>query len=363
MPRRPRGQGAIAPVTMPAHTSQPGGGSARCVLITGGAGFIGASLVRLLLERGYGVTVLDNLSAGRRDYLDGLPVKFIAGDILDSDAVGHAVAGNEAVVHLAAQTGVPGSLADPRRDCEVNVLGTLTLLEACRVEKAKAGRSSNGPSSHGPRGPRLIFASSNAALGRQTPPASEDKAPLPVSPYGASKLAGEAYCLAYQGSWGLETIALRFGNVYGPFCRHKNSVVAQFFKDILTQGRITLDGDGEQTRDFIYVGDLCRAILLALESCISGEVFQIATGVETSIRELALTAQQVTTRKLELFRGPARPGDVRRNYSSIAKARAALGWEPETSLAAGLRATWNWYQASAAATDPCGDSFAAAFRN
>ena len=330
------------------------------LLVTGGAGFIGASLVRLLLQRGYEVMVLDNLSAGRRGYLDGLPVRFIAGDVLDSVAVGHVVAENEAVIHLAAQTGVPGSLAHPRRDCEVNVLGTLTLLEACRAEKVKAERSANGASSHGQRGPRFIYASSNAPLGRQTPPATEDKAPLPVSPYGASKLAGEAYCLAYQGSWGLETVALRFGNVYGPYSGHKNSVVAQFFKDILAHGRITLDGDGEQTRDFIYVGDLCRAILLALESRISGEVFQIATGVETTICELALTAQQVTTRKLELFRGPERQGDVRRNYSSIAKARAVLGWAPETSLADGLRATWNWFQASGAGTKASGDSCAAA---
>lgn len=350
-------------MTIGAQTSAPRTSSVRRVLVTGGAGFIGASLVRLLLERGFVITVLDNLSVGRPDYLNGLPMHFLAGDVLDSEAVSHAVAGNEAVVHLAAQTGVPGSLADPRRDCEVNVLGTLALLEACRAEKEKAERASNSASSREQRGPRFIFASSNAPLGRQTPPATEDKAPLPVSPYGASKLAGEAYCLAYQGSWGLETIALRFGNVYGPFCGHKNSVVAQFFKDILAQGRITLDGDGEQTRDFIYVGDLCRAILLALDSRISGEVFQIATGVETSIRELAVTAQQVTTRKLELFHGPARQGDVRRNYSSIAKARAALGWEPETSLADGLRATWNWFQASPVGTKASVESCAAAIRS
>jgi len=323
------------------------GRSPNRVLVTGGAGFIGANLVRLLLEHGDEVTVLDNLAAGSREYLEGLPVRFVPGEIQDRDAIERAVAGQHAVVHLAAQTGVPGSLEDPRKDCEVNVLGTLTLLEACRAEKVKAERSSNGTSPEELSGPRFIFASSNAPLGRQTPPATEDKAPLPVSPYGASKLAGEAYCLAYHGSWGLETVALRFANVYGPFSSHKNSVVAKFFKDILSSGQVTLDGDGGQTRDFIYVGDLCRAILLALESPVAGEIFQIATGIETSVRDLASLVQQVAARSVQIGHAPARQGDVRRNYSAIEKARAMLGWEPRTDLSQGLRATWKWLQAEA----------------
>ncbi len=245
----------------------------KSVLVTGGAGFIGANLVRILLDRDYRVTVLDNLSTGRREYLDGLPIEFIRGDILDVELVNRVVPGHDGIVHLAAQTGVPGSLADPRRDCEVNVIGMLNLLEACRL--AGVGR--------------FVFASSNAPLGRQPPPATEDKAPLPISPYGASKLAGEGYCLAYHGSWGLGTVVLRFANVYGPYSTHKNSVVAKFFKDILAKGQITIDGDGRQTRDFLYVDDLCRAIVLALESDVAGEVFQIATGVE----RLAAAIRQV----------------------------------------------------------------------
>jgi UDP-glucose 4-epimerase len=306
--------------------------------------FIGANLLRLLLKHGYEVTVLDNLSAGRRDYFDGLPVRFLAGDIRDRAMVGRAVAGQDAVVHLAAQTGVPGSLDDPRRDCEVNVLGTLTLLEACRLAWGRKRTGSNGAPTTARRVPRFVFASSNAPLGRQTPPASEDKAPLPVSPYGASKLAGEAYCLAYHGSWGLETVALRFGNVYGPYSAHKMSVVAKFFKDVLSSGRVTLDGDGGQTRDFIYVGDLCRAILLALESRVAGEVFQIATGIETSIRNLSTTVQQVSGLKAQICHAPSRPGDVRRNFSAIKKARTVLGWTPRTVLADGLRETWAWFE-------------------
>ena len=298
------------------------------MLVTGGAGFIGANLVRLLLNHGYEVTVFDNMSVGPLDYLAQLPVKIIIGDILDCVAVNEAMVGCTGVVHLAAQTGVPGSLRDPRKDCEVNVTGTLNLLEACRAEKI---------------GPRLIFASSNAPLGRQAPPAKEDKAPLPISPYGASKLAGEAYCLAYCGSWELETVALRFANVYGPFSGHKNSVIAKFFKDVLASGQVVVDGDGGQTRDFIYVEDLCRAILAALESNVSGEIVQIATGVETSIRSLADLVREVAGRDVHLDHGPARLGDIRKNYSEISKAKALLAWEPRVSLAQGLRTTWQWF--------------------
>lgn len=302
------------------------------MLVTGGAGFIGANLVRQLLERGHRVTVFDDLSVGRRSYLKGLPIALIEGSILDVDAVNRAVEDHQGVVHLAAQTGVPGSLIDPRRDCGVNVLGTLNLLEACRRVSPR-----------GTPAPRFVFASSNASLGRQPPPATEDKAPLPISPYGASKLAGEAYCLAHHGSWGLGTVALRFGNVYGPYSVHKSSVVAQFFNDILDGKLITIDGDGRQTRDLIYVDDLCQAVLAALESEIGGEVFQIATGVETSINELAALIQDVVGRDVGIVHGPPRQGDIRKNFSAVSKAERMLGWRPRTSLVDGLRTTWNWF--------------------
>jgi UDP-glucose 4-epimerase len=246
------------------------------ILVTGGAGFIGANLVRLLLDKGHRVRVLDNFSVGRREYLDGLDLEIVEGDILDAEAVAGAVEGMDGVAHLAAQTGVPDSLKDPHHDCRTNVIGTLNLLEACRRAEEQRSRGVEGHSA-APSHLRFIFASSNAPLGRQPPPATEDKAPLPISPYGASKLAGEGYCLAYHGSWRLGTAVLRFANVYGPYSAHKSSVVARFFRDISIRGEITIDGDGRQTRDFIYVGDLCRAILLALEGDLSGEVFQIAT--------------------------------------------------------------------------------------
>jgi UDP-glucose 4-epimerase len=298
------------------------------VLVTGGAGFIGANLVRLLAAQGHVVTVFDNLTAGRSEYLAGLGLDVVNADILDCEAVQRAIIGHEAVVHLAAQTGVPLSLADPRRDCHVNVVGTLNVLEAARRMNAR----------------RVVFASSNAPLGRQRPPATEDKAPLPVSPYGASKLAGEAYCLAYHGSWGLQTVALRFANVYGPFSAHKHSVIAEFMQAARAHKGVTIDGDGSQTRDFVYVTDLCRAISLALRSDTGGEVFQIATGVETSIAYLAKLVQHTVHGAIQLDYGPARQGDVKRNYSEIQKARRVLSWCPHVALAEGLQETWEWFR-------------------
>jgi UDP-glucose 4-epimerase len=235
----------------------------------------------------------------------GLDLDIHEGDILDVDAVTRAVEGMDGVVHLAAQTGVPGSLEDPYYDCETNVIGTLNMLEAIRDAEVK----------------RFVFASSNAPLGRQTPPTTKDKAPLSIAPYGASKLAGEGYCLAYYGSWGLGTVVLRFANIYGPFSVHKSSVVSRFFKDVLTQGKITINGDGEQTRDFIYVRDLTRVIILALENKVAGEIFQIATGVETSITELSTLVQEQISEDISIHYGTSRQGDIRKNYSNITKAK------------------------------------------
>ena len=308
------------------------------VLVTGGAGFVGANLVRQMLDAGYQITVLDNLSAGRREYLDGLDVELVQGDVLEADLVRRLVSRNDAVVHLAAQTGVPGSLEDPKRDCQVNVFGTLNVLEGARTSLAQ-GHSV-----------KAIVASSNAPLGRQEPPATEDKAPLPISPYGASKLAAEGYCLAYHGSWGVPTVALRFANLYGPFSGHKGSVVAEFAGRMLAGKPITVDGDGGQTRDFIYVGDLCRAVQVAVESDVGGEIFQIATGVETSITELVELMQKTVGSGVEVTHGPTRQGDIRSNYSVISKAERVLGWRPEVSLEEGLRQTLDWFRCQAEET-------------
>lgn len=285
------------------------------ILVTGGAGFIGANLVRMLLQFGYRVAVLDNLSAGKKGYLKGLDIEFIEGNVLNISLVNRLIAEYENVVHLAAQAGVSESLADPQKSCMVNVVGTLNMLHTgCR---------------------HFIFASSNAVLGERSTPARENKVPLPVSSYGASKLAGEAYVLAYHG------VVLRFSNVYGPFSAHKNSVVAQFLRNILTRKEITIEGDGQQTRDFIYVYDVCSAILSVLESDISTEIFQIGTGIETRIIDLAaMVADQTTKTHYDL----PRSNEIQRNYSDITKAKRMLGWEPQVGLTEGLEKTLAWWK-------------------
>lgn len=310
----------------------PGGRSdvtdRRKVLVTGGAGFVGANLVRLLLAREYAVTVVDDFSVGQRPYVQGIPVDIVRGDVLDRALLSQVMPSHWGVVHLAAQSGVPTSIEDPDRDCRLNVLGTQRVLEAAR----HAGVA------------RFVMASSNAVLGRQHPPAIETQAPLPISPYGASKLAGEAYCLAYHGSWGMGTVALRFGNVYGPYSMHKQSVVATFFRDLRQSGRIAVHGDGHQTRDFIYVQDLCEAIVLGLESRIGGEVFQAASGTEVSIDALARLVVDVADVDAHVAREAARRGDVPRSYSRIAKIKRELGWTPTTSLRRGLEQTYAWFR-------------------
>jgi len=311
---------------MTTGSNQP---KSRHVLVTGGAGFIGANLVRLLLAKGWRVSVADNLSSGPAVYIGGLDVELLDGDVLDREFVSSAVRGKDAIVHLAAQTGVPNSVAAPRRDFEVNAIGTLNVLEAAR--ECGIGR--------------FVFASSNAPLGRQAPPASEDKAPLPISPYGASKLTGEAYCLAYHGSWGLGTVILRFANVYGPYSGRKSSVVARFLGDIMSGNPITIYGGGNQTRDFVYVGDLCEAVSAALDSPVSGEVLHIATGHPTSVRNLVDVMERVCGVRIERRFAPERTADIGDNYSVVEKAKRLLGWEARTGLEEGLARTWQWFKA------------------
>src|SRR5579864_374276 len=235
----------------------------KTYLVTGGCGFIGVNLIPRLIEQGVRVRVLDNLSLGRREDVDPLGVGLHVGDIRDPAAVAKACKGIDAVVHLAAHTRVVESLSDPQLNFDINAAGTLNVLQACR----NAGI------------PKVIFASTGGAiLGEQVPPVHEGMVPRPVSAYGASKLAGEAYCSAYCGSYGLNTVALRFSNVYGPYSYHKGSAVAQFFRNLIHKEPIVIYGDGRQTRDFVYVGDLVQAILLADQANTPGEFFQIASG-------------------------------------------------------------------------------------
>jgi UDP-glucose 4-epimerase len=317
-------------------------------LITGGCGFIGTSLVKnLVSEGGHLIRVIDNLSVGTRENLTRVckftekdldtlgsdtfqlsPVELIVGDILDEDLASKATNGIDIIVHLAASTGVPESVAEPRPDCLTNVIGTLNYLEAARNNGIKC----------------FIFASSSAPIGECEPPIHEELASHPVSPYGASKLAGEAYCSAYFRTFGIETVALRFGNVYGPGSNHKNSVVAKFIRQAMAGETLEVYGDGAQTRDFIYIDDLIESILLASNvRGIGGEVFQIATSTETTVNELVDKLIPILAdfgiRKVKKQNIEPRLGDVRRNFSDTSKARLKLGWEAQVSLKDGLYLT------------------------
>jgi len=320
-------------------------------LITGGCGFIGTSLIRRLQdEGGHQIRVIDNLSTGTRDDLamvcdfeelshdaslstpGSKTVQLVVGDILDESLAQKVAQGVDIIVHLAANTGVGPSVEDPRADCLANVLGTFNYLEAARQ---------NGVS-------RFVFASSGAPAGEVEPPIHEELPPHPVSPYGASKLAGEGYCSAYKHSFGIDTVALRFGNVYGPGSVHKNSVVAKFIRLALAGKPLEIYGDGTQTRDFIYIDDLIEALILAASRPgVGGETFQIATSRETTVDEMVGQLIEVLAAKgktgMKVVNTESRVGDVKRNYSDTSKARARLGWQPNTDLRQGLMNTVNYF--------------------
>lgn len=318
-------------------------------LITGGCGFIGRALVYQLRRSGAFVRVFDNFSVGSVSDLDSSlerevftsdalisrlsgPVQVVEGDVRSRSALRSAFEGVDYVVHLAGNTGVPQSIDDPDADFSANVMGTFNCLSVARERNVK----------------RFIFASSGAPLGSVEPPIHEEVAPHPISPYGASKLAAEGYCSAFYGAYGLETVALRFGNVYGPRSGHKSSVVAKFIRQAMSGGTLEIYGDGSQTRDFIYVSDLNDAIIkAALAPAVGGETFQIATSRETTIAELVDTLQTILRKRgineFQVLHCDRRPGDVLRNYSDTSKALKRLGWCSETNLQSGLEQTVEYF--------------------
>lgn len=303
------------------------------VLITGGCGFVGANLIaHLNAAGGYGVRVLDNESLGRREHIAGLDAEFVHGDIRDARALAAALDGMEAVIHLAADTRVIESIENPEVNFDVNVVGTFRLMQAMR----KAGIT------------RLVNASTGGAiLGEAPPPVHEEMVPKPLSPYGASKLAVEGYCSAFGASYGFKPVSLRFSNVYGPRSFHKGSVVAAFMKRILADKPLVVYGDGEQTRDYVFVSDLCQGIVAGLHTDEPG-VYQLGTGRPMSINGLiAAICEAVAPRRFEVVHEPARAGEVLHTWCDISRARAGLGYDPSTPLAEGLAATWAWFLARA----------------
>ncbi len=301
------------------------------LLVTGGAGFVGANLVRRLSSAGHTVRILDDFRTGQRAYVDGLGMEVVEGEIGDTDLVARCAADVDAIVHLAAAGSVVDSVADPVANFEANARGTFSVLNAART--ADIGR--------------LVFSSTGGALiGNAIPPVNEGSLPKPISPYGASKLAAEAYCHAFAKSYGIRTVALRFANVYGPYSGHKKGAVTVFLR-ALHEGRpLQIFGDGKASRDFMYVDDICRGIELGLTTDLEpGTVAHLATGVETSVSQLADACRKAVglpDHPIEFL--PRRPGEVERNFATFDYAREAMGFEPSVSLDDGMAKTWDWYQ-------------------
>ncbi|MEM3382526.1 MAG: SDR family oxidoreductase [Nitrososphaerales archaeon] len=299
------------------------------ILVTGGAGFIGSHIVDRLLQEGFKVIVLDNLSTGRitniKHYLKNKNFQLIKGDIREENVVRRALKGVEAVIHEAAISSVEESIKNPIKTNDVNVNGTLNLLNLSVKEGVK----------------RFIFASSASVYGDLNPPLNEDFQPKPMSPYAVSKLSGEYYCKVFHKIYGLETICLRYFNVYGPRQRNNqyNNVIINFIDNIKKNKPLVIFGDGLQTRDFIYISDVVEASIIALKSKEGiGEVFNIATGKPTTINELAQIIIEIKGKRgIEPIHTEPRKGDIRHSYANTKKAEEILKFRAKILLGEGLK--------------------------
>jgi UDP-N-acetylglucosamine/UDP-N-acetyl-alpha-D-glucosaminouronate 4-epimerase len=299
-------------------------------VVTGGGGFIGSNLVRALLERGHEVRVLDNFSSGNRRNLADLvgDIEVVEGELRSYERVHAAVRGVEVVFHQGALPSVPRSVQDPLTTSAVNVEGTLNVLLAARDEGIR----------------RVVFASSSSVYGSSGElPRVESAHPDPISPYGVSKLAAERYCVSFSRVYPLETVALRYFNVFGPRqdpTSQYAAVVPRFISAIAAGRAISVYGDGDQQRDFTYVDNVVQANLLAAEADgVNGRVLNVATGRSTTVNELAETIGALLDRPVERVTLPLRPGDIRDSWADTSRARQLLGWEPAIDLEEGLRRT------------------------
>ncbi len=313
----------------------------RRVLVTGAAGFIGSHLVDALLERGDEVRALDNLSTGRRENLRAAAdrIEFIEASLTDAAAVERACAGVEVIFHEAALPSVPRSVLDPRSSHDSNVEGTFALLEAARAAGVR----------------RVVYAASSSAYGNQPGfPRVETMRPQPISPYAVQKLVGELYLASYAQVYGMETVALRYFNIFGPRQAADSpysGVIAKFAGALLGGQAPMIFGDGEQGRDFTYVSNAVDANLLAADAAaerVSGRVFNVATGVRHTLNQTWRTLAQLAGCTLQAQHGPERAGDVRDSLASIDAARHAFGYEPRVDFEEGLRRTLVWYREQSA---------------
>lgn len=301
----------------------------RRVLVTGGAGFIGSNLVRALLERGDAVRVLDNFSTGNRENLAGLDVEVVEGELRSYERVHNAVRGAELVFHLGALGSVPRSVQDPLTSSAVNVEGTLNVLLAARDENVR----------------RVVFSSSSSVYGtRRDLPVTEDTAPDPLSPYGVAKLAAERYCVSFSRVYeSFETVVLRYFNVFGPRqSPHSQyaAVVPRFVTAIAAGRPVTIEGDGEQSRDFTYVGNVVDATIRAADVAgANGRILNVSAGAAVTVNEVAETIGGILGKPVEREFAPPRAGDIRASWADTTAARELLGWAPTVDLADGLRRT------------------------
>jgi UDP-glucose 4-epimerase len=300
------------------------------VLVTGGAGFIGSNLVRALLERGDTVRVLDNFSTGNRGNLAEIAgeIEVIEGELRSYERVHNATRGSDVVFHIGALPSVPRSVQDPLTTSAVTIEGTLNVLLAARDEGVG----------------RVVFASSSSVYGNSgTLPRVETAAADPIAPYAVAKLAAERYCVSFNRVYGLETVALRYFNVFGPRqdpTSQYAAVVPRFIARIAAGDPVPIYGDGAQSRDFTYAANVIDANLLAADATgVAGTVLNIATGRAVSVNDLADLIGDVLGSPAAKEYLPARPGDVRDSWADVSAAQDVLGWEPRVSLEEGLRLT------------------------
>ena len=300
------------------------------ILITGGAGMIGRRLAERLSES-HSVRIFDSFERSSTDR-ETLSEAFecVKGDVRDEDCLVGAMSGCDAVFHLAAYGAVVESVINPRDNFDSNVLGTLAVLEAVR----SAGLS------------KVVFSSTGGALmGNTPPPVNESSVPAPISPYGASKLCCEGYLHAYSQAYGFDALIFRFGNVYGPYSAHKKGAITNFIKAAMSGEGITIFGDGEATRDFIHVDDLCDGLIAGLNADLKGpNTFHLASGLGTKISELAeLVISLMPGTDTKILFEDGRAGEVLHNFADYTKAQRVLGFSPRVGLSAGVRDTIQWF--------------------
>lgn len=301
-------------------------------LVTGGAGFIGSHIAARLRAADIEVVAFDDLSTGKRENLAGIDARLVVGDVRDRAALGAAMEGCDLVYHEAAVVSVPKSVEDPQLSHDVNIQGTLNVLHEARAKKVR----------------RVVFAGSAAVYGEEpTLPKHEGMLPAPISPYGVEKITGELYLKAWPQLYGVETVTLRYFNVFGPRqdpTSPYSGVISIFVERALGGRPITVFGDGLQTRDFVFVGDVAEANFLAgTLPGVSGATFNVARGEQTTLLELLAMLGRVTGRTLSPTHAAARGGDIRLSVADVSAAKRALGWTAKVGVEEGLRRLVDWF--------------------